>query len=883
MASLFNGAQSFYLNPTIVAGSDTVDLTAIGMYFMYRPQATNNKSGINYPGITLFLTDVVNGLPNMANAQMFSNLARAEWNSILTSSDASVETMFRFMDPVTLQTGKAYAFCWSYDGSEDFLPWTNIKGNHIVGTSIPSPGPSQTYGGGLFSAITINSNQSTAAIQNYQQDWAPTAGTDAKFSIYAARYAQNGIPFFANLISLPVDTVVYSSNLLISYLGNSHIQIASPSPRLENIAFDIERSVKASYVGAQRVYQNTVYWPGGGAYATVSTTGANTVVANSQLSNGASFSWNDVFGSYTGEKYVVIDYGSNTVDVRKVMSIVSNTVITVDEATTVANSAAKIMISPVAMTDSFDTSLIGGKKTALMFMRNSNANSSVRFVGHALDFSNASLLSAGGTGYSNNDRVYVYGYQYVNNAITMNYPAVANLVTNSTGGVTALNFSNAGCGFVNAAAAYVLVANSSATVTNASSNSSAGSGLTLNLSFGTYLKTEQTANLFANSKPINIDLHTAMAAASLTATSNTSLTTQFTTQYYLANNASTANGFITYVGNTQILPLDINSTVHLNQMPNLPVVVSRSLEFTTLYSNGATNDRVSALTPYSNNFTLQLITSSNNDWKAIGPIASPLIDLGHYIINNDYTGENTDSGNAVARHVTSVFNMTGPANTGYMAEDLRCWISAWRPAGTDIQLFARIQNSTDSSTFTSEDWTRLTLLPGSNNYSTSGYIDLAFGFQGQPNTSVTLATTAATTNASANIVSSNATGFSTLSNNTLIKIYDPLFANNNFAVCMVTNTVNSSFITVDQVFSTNTIAGIGGFALTGRGGLQVDVLNYPKQAFNNIQFDNVVRYYSSSQNVYDGFNTVQLKAVMLTNDPHNIPRIHNIRGIGLSA
>jgi hypothetical protein len=881
--SLFNGAQSFYLNSSIVSNSDTIDLTGIGMYFMYRPQSTNNKSGIDYPGVSLFLTDVINGVPNMANVQLFTNIARAEWNSIYTSSDASVETIFRFTDPVTLQTGKAYAFCWSYDGGEDFLPWTNIKGNHLVGNTTASPGPSQTYGGNYFTAASITSNSATASPTNYQQDFTPLAGTDAKFSLYAARYAVNSVPVFANLSSLPIDTVVYSSNLLISYVGNGQVQITSPSPRMEYIAFDIERSVKQSYIGAQQVYQNTVSWPGGGVYATVSTTGANTVTANANLSNGAPFSWSNVFGAYTGDKYVVIDYGSNTVDVRKVTGIISNTVIAVDEQTTVVNSAAKIMVSPVAVTDSFNTSFINGKKASLMFMRDSNANASVRFVGHSVDFSNTLLLSAGGTGYSNSDRLFVYGYQNVNGAITMNYPAVANLVTNATGGVTALNFSNVGAGFSNSAAAYIVVANGSATVTNTSANSSAGSGLSMNLVFGTYLKTEHTSNLLANARPVNIDVHTAFAAMTVQNASNTVSYAQFSTQYYLANNALTANGYITYVGAPQVIGMELNSTVMLNQLPNIPVVASRSLEFTTLYSNGATNDKVNSLTPYSNSFLVQITTSSNNDWKALGPIQSPLIDLGRYIVNNDYTGENTDSGNALARHVTTVFNMTGPANTNYMAEDLRAWISAWRPPGTDIQLYARIQNSTDSAPFTSEDWTRLTILPGSNNFSSSSYVDLAFGFQGQPNTTTTLATTVTTANGSSNVTSSNTTAFTGLTANTLVKIYDPLFANNNFAVGLITAVPNSSVITIDQVFSTNTVTGIGGFALTGRGGLGIDVLNFGHQAFNNVQNDNVVRYYSTSENTYDGFNIVQLKAIMLTNDAHNIPRIHNVRGIGVSA
>lgn len=887
--ALFNGAQSFYVAPSAVANSTTMDIASIGMYFMYRPQAQNNKTGIAYPGITVFMTDVINDLPNMSNTDIFTNHARVEWNAILTSSDASLETTFKFQNPITVVTGKSYAFCWTYDGGEDFLPWTNTKGNGLVKSTVTSPGPSSSYGGSYFTFASISSaDAATTSIQNYQTAWTALSGTDLKFNIYAARYAVNAIPIVANLNSIPVNTTVFSSNLLFRYISNSsfsnHIEVIKPSPRVENIVFDIEKSVKQSYIGAQRVYQNTINWPGGGVFERVVTNGSNVVTANSTMSNGAAFAWSQIYGSYSGDKFIVIDYGTS-VDVRRVMSIVSNTVITLDEPTTAANSSAKFKISPVAVTDSFNSSFLNGKKASLMFMRDSNANSTVRFVGHVVDHANVSFVNAG-TGYSNNDVLYVVGYNNVNNAITSNYPAIANLSTNSTGGVISVNWSNVGAGFVNTAqVAVVVLSGANATVNTGTANTSAGASLNMNLAFGATLITEQTNNVFRNSRPVNIDIHSALAVMDVALVSNTQTIPSIKTMYYMANNAQSPNGFITYVGVTQEFPLNLNKLVMLNQLTNIPVVVSRSLEFITHYANGVMNDQANSLVPYSNNFLVSLVTQSKNDFVAVGPFRSPLIDFGRYIINNDYTNEQGDYGNAIARHVTTVFNMSGPANTNQMAEDLRFWVSAWRPPSTDIQVYARIQNSTDSQPFSDEDWTRMTLIDGSNNYSTSSYVDLAYGFQGQPNTSFNVTGgTASVANVSTSIVFTN--NAIAIPNNTLIKLYDPLFANQNFAVCLVTSSTTNATSTVlvtDRVFSTNTQVGIGGFSLTGRGGLSIDVLNFGHQGFNDTQTENVVRYYNQSQHVYQGFNTVQLKCVMLSPDPHNIPRIHNLRGIGVSA
>src|SRR5687768_4082473 len=166
--AVFSGAQSWYLNPSVVANSATVDLAAIGMYFMYRPSATNNRSGIDYPGISMYLTSMREGVPDVSNSQIFQAVARVEWNAVMTSSDASLETLFRFQNPVTLETGKSYAFLWAYDGTEDFLPWTNVKGFNMVGTTTPSPGPSSSAGGAYFLYSGIAANALPTGVQNYE-------------------------------------------------------------------------------------------------------------------------------------------------------------------------------------------------------------------------------------------------------------------------------------------------------------------------------------------------------------------------------------------------------------------------------------------------------------------------------------------------------------------------------------------------------------------------------------------------------------------------------------------------------------------------------------------------------------------------------------------
>jgi hypothetical protein len=217
-----------------------------------------------------------------------------------------------------------------------------------------------------------------------------------------------------------------------------------------------------------------------------------------------------------------------------------------------------------------------------------------------------------------------------------------------------------------------------------------------------------------------------------------------------------------------------------------------------------------------------------------------------------------------------------------MAEDLRVYASVYRPPNTDIQVFAKIQNSIDSTYFDDEDWTRLVIVNG-NNYSTTGPVEIAYGFPAQPNSNVTIPGYVAIGNATATVSGSNTHFSANLAVNNVIKIYDPLFPNTNYAVVMVNSIANDTTLTVDQIFSTNTAAGIGGSELAGRSGMLIDVTSYPHQAFNNSWNDNVVRYYNDNMHAYDNYNTMQVKVVLLSSNAHQIPYLSTIRGVNLSV
>lgn len=102
--------------------------------------------------------------------------------------------------------------------------------------------------------------------------------------------------------------------------------------------------------------------------------------------------------------------------------------------------------------------------------------------------------------------------------------------------------------------------------------------------------------------------------------------------------------------------------------------------------------------------------------------ASPLLDYGassmlnyQFVVNNDATGEETTNGNAVSRYVSKLSTLA----TGMDAEDFVCYLTAYRPVGTDIKVYAKFISESDSRNPYSVGWTELELQSEFGFYSSS--------------------------------------------------------------------------------------------------------------------------------------------------------------------
>jgi len=339
-------------------------------------------------------------------------------------------------------------------------------------------------------------------------------------------------------------------------------------------------------------------------------------------------------------------------------------------------------------------------------------------------------------------------------------------------------------------------------------------------------------------------------------------------------------------------------------------VLSRSLEVDNadLYSNASAGGYIALPGIYDINPANRLIATANVSNKSLVVTANiamaqsasslyqaPVIEnatLDIYtfqnIISNTYTttdanGVTVDTevnpvgGAAVAKHLTRKVTF---ANNRF-AEDVRVFINAYRPASTELKVYARVHNSADPEAADDKAWTPLVYKSNGDKFSSSidsnDFIEYELGLPQYSDTANTLPGTV-TTELGNTIIA--AYGVAPYSNSTskyvdtgdVVKIYNPLIPED--YVVAVVSAANSSTITLGSAISNNNIVGTG---------FKVDRLKYYNIAFNNITNDNVARYYSSTLVEYDKFDSMQVKIVMLADTTYKVPKVDQIQVIGVSA
>lgn len=230
------------------------------------------------------------------------------------------------------------------------------------------------------------------------------------------------------------------------------------------------------------------------------------------------------------------------------------------------------------------------------------------------------------------------------------------------------------------------------------------------------------------------------------------------------------------------------------------------------------------------------------------------------------------NGIAAARHISKKVTF----QTGRFAEDIRMFVTAYRPLGTDIQIYARVHNSQDPEAFDDKSWTPMTYVVNGGAYSSSedsaDFIEYELGMPQYSESANTFPGTLTTEMSNSTLIAYGGDPTTYFQTNDVVKVYNPLIPQD-YIVAVVSSVSASNIVLGDRV-SNNNLVGTG---------FKIDRLKYPFIAFNNITHDNVARYYSSSLVEYDKFDTMQIKIVMTSNTTYLAPKVDQIQVIGVSA
>lgn len=239
-----------------------------------------------------------------------------------------------------------------------------------------------------------------------------------------------------------------------------------------------------------------------------------------------------------------------------------------------------------------------------------------------------------------------------------------------------------------------------------------------------------------------------------------------------------------------------------------------------------------------------------------------------------YDKEVGSNGNTLTKYVSKKINF---ANNRF-AEDVKVFLTAYRPEDTDVRVYCRIHNSSDPNSFESKSWTPLQCTVNADQYSAlnnkDSLIEFQYGLPPYSDTANNLPGTFTTTVSNNVIITEIPTTDPSayLVANDVVKIYSPLFPTN-YQIAVVT-AANSTSFTIGENVSNNNVVGKG---------FQVDKLKYPNIAFNNPLNDNICRYYNNDWAEFDKFDTMQVKIVLTAESDNIAPEVTQYQFIGVSA
>ena len=349
----------------------------------------------------------------------------------------------------------------------------------------------------------------------------------------------------------------------------------------------------------------------------------------------------------------------------------------------------------------------------------------------------------------------------------------------------------------------------------------------------------------------------------------------FTLNYKIANSANQLSSTSTNI-----------NLLQMNDTSATGYILSRSVEVDTSKSSNLFGDRRKSVVANLN----IAVSSAEIDRFSVPYATTRELDFYFYQndINNVYTETRTVGLSSIASYDTET-GANGLAKSKYLskvirfaqdkyAEDIVVYLTGYRPAGTEIKVYAKVHNAADRESFQSKAWTPLVLKDNIDRFSSTDPNDMyefTYGFDTAPELQAALSGTGAITYGS-NVITTTSDHSATLTAGDLIRIKDKDFGSHEV---FTVSAANTTAISTYRNIQTSSLVSAG----ITRSDIVIDKLKYRNVAWNNVENDNTVRYVNSEYVEFDRYTSMQIKIVLLATQSHIVPKVEAIQVIGVSA
>jgi hypothetical protein len=351
----------------------------------------------------------------------------------------------------------------------------------------------------------------------------------------------------------------------------------------------------------------------------------------------------------------------------------------------------------------------------------------------------------------------------------------------------------------------------------------------------------------------------------------------FTLDYRIANSANQLSSTTT---NINLLQMNDSVTTGYILSRSVEVDVDRSQNlFGDKRKSVVANLNISVSTAEIDRFTVPYATTRELDFyfyqNDINNVYTETRTVGLSSITN-YDTETGSNGLAKSKYVSKVIKF---AQDKY-AEDIVVYLTGYRPAGTEIKVYAKVHNAADRESFQNKAWTPLVLKDNIDRFSSTDPNDMyefTYGFDTAPELQVALPGTGSITYGS-NSITTTSDHSATVTAGDLIRIKDQDFGNHE--VFVVSAATSSTIRTYRNITTSSLVTNV---TRPTRSDIVIDKLKYRNTAWNNVENDNTVRYVNSEYVEFDRYTSMQIKIVLLATQSHIVPKVEAIQVIGVSA